>query len=150
MNGLKTINDTLGHEKGDEFIVSASRIICEQFKHSPVFRIGGDEFAVVLENTDYQNREELESQFNEIMESQQFEEEVVVAMGMSEYIDGTDYTIHDVFDRADHKMYMRKRQLKGMCYRGKCEECPCRDREHTDCEHYEKCNKYCKKRKMEN
>ena len=59
INDLKLINDTRGHRFGDEAIQRASRMICEIFKHSSVFRIGGDEFAVVLSGVDYEKRKEL-------------------------------------------------------------------------------------------
>ena len=50
VNGLKHVNDTLGHKAGDAYIRAASAMICEIFKHSPVYRIGGDEFAVLMVN----------------------------------------------------------------------------------------------------
>ena len=59
MNGLKAINDTHGHEKGDISINAVCQIVCRVFKHSPVYRVGGDEFVVILENNDYQERDEL-------------------------------------------------------------------------------------------
>ena len=48
VNGLKMTNDTYGHKAGDELLISACRIICRHFSHSPVFRFGGDEFEVIL------------------------------------------------------------------------------------------------------
>ena len=59
VNNLKVINDTLGHKAGDYWIKDASRMICSIFKRSPVFRIGGDEFVVVLQGQDFKNREKL-------------------------------------------------------------------------------------------
>ena len=41
INDLKVINDAHGHEKGDEYIKNCCSFICENFKRSPVFRIGG-------------------------------------------------------------------------------------------------------------
>ena len=71
---LKKINDQYGHDKGDVYIKTVSRLICSVFKRSPVFRVGGDEFAVVLQNEDYGNRKELTELFeknaNEICASQ--------------------------------------------------------------------------------
>ena len=58
-DNLKQINDQNGHDKGDIYIRAASQLICRVFAHSPVFRIGGDEFAVVLQNEDFINREDL-------------------------------------------------------------------------------------------
>ena len=52
LNDLKKINDTLGHEAGDEYIKEGCCMICTTFTHSPVFRIGGDEFAAFLTNED--------------------------------------------------------------------------------------------------
>jgi diguanylate cyclase (GGDEF)-like protein len=112
INGLKKINDTHGHKKGDEYIKTACGIICDMFKHSPVFRIGGDEFVVILENNDFENRKDLEKKFNELMDKQKIEKQVVIAMGMAEYSEGEDYTFEDVFSRADKKMYIQKRALK--------------------------------------
>ena len=52
VNGLKVINDTLGHKAGDEHIRKASRMICDIFQHSPVYRTGGDEFVVIMRGRD--------------------------------------------------------------------------------------------------
>lgn len=113
LNGLKRINDQLGHERGDRYIVDACRLICTRFKHSPVFRIGGDEFAAVLEGEDYESRAELERTFNLSMDHPADGEQPVVAMGMAEYRPGEDDSFRRVFDRADRLMYQRKSQLKG-------------------------------------
>ena len=65
---LKSINDRSGHEKGDIYLKTASDAICNTFHHSPVFRIGGDEFAVIFRNEEYQNMEPLIEQFNQAVE----------------------------------------------------------------------------------
>ncbi|MBR3316575.1 MAG: diguanylate cyclase, partial [Atopobiaceae bacterium] len=59
VNGLKIINDTNGHQAGDEYIRQACKMVCDIFSHSPVYRIGGDEFAVILTGRDYKSREVL-------------------------------------------------------------------------------------------
>ena len=51
-DGLQQVNATHGHDAGDLFICNCSRIICAVFAHSPVYRIGGDEFAVILSGVD--------------------------------------------------------------------------------------------------
>ena len=55
LNGLKEINDQHGHQTGDNFLRAGCRAICDVFDHSPVFRVGGDEFAVIARGRDYEN-----------------------------------------------------------------------------------------------
>ena len=64
VNDLKKVNDFYGHDAGDRHILSAKKLICDVFKHSPVYRIGGDEFTVILTGTDYENGIELLQAFD--------------------------------------------------------------------------------------
>lgn len=115
---LKMINDRNGHDKGDEYLIAASHLICDIFDHSPVFRIGGDEFAVILQNRDYENREELVYQFDlaqrELCDMAEHEwDEVHVALGVAAYDPDVDYSATDTERRADKIMYENKRARKG-------------------------------------
>ena len=112
LNGLKQINDTQGHEAGDRYIVAACRMICRRFIHSPVYRIGGDEFVAVLEGSDYQEREALLSAFERQITENLHTDSPVVASGMAEYYPGRDNSYRAIFARADKNMYRRKRELK--------------------------------------
>ena len=114
---LKYINDRYGHEKGDVYLQTASRLICRVFQHSPVFRIGGDEFSVVLQKGDLQNRDDLVQQFTnamaEISASAKNEwEQVHVALGIAAYDPQTDRNVNEVIRRADENMYENKRVRK--------------------------------------
>lgn len=113
VNGLKTVNDTQGHKTGDIYIRDAAKLICETFKHSPVFRVGGDEFVVVLRGSDFTNREELSQQFYETVKRNAEEDKVIVACGISVYDKGHDKNTAAVFERADAMMYRNKMSLKG-------------------------------------
>ncbi|MBO5573618.1 MAG: EAL domain-containing protein [Clostridium sp.] len=113
VNDLKVINDTLGHNAGDQYIRSACSIVCNVFKHSPVFRIGGDEFAVILRNSDYEKREELMAELRDKTAEGKSRGSVPVACGMAEYEDGRDTKTADVFERADQAMYAHKKEMKG-------------------------------------
>ena len=53
VNDLKVINDTFGHDMGDEYLKNCSKVFCNVFSHSPVFRIGGDEFVIILFGEQY-------------------------------------------------------------------------------------------------
>ncbi len=110
LNGLKEINDTHGHQEGDKFIKEGCHIICETFKHSPVFRIGGDEFAVISQGEDYNNIVELVKKIDETNVKNQAEGKVVIAVGMARY--NGDRNVATVFAQADKNMYNNKRALK--------------------------------------
>ncbi len=114
VNGLKHINDTLGHKAGDEYICSAARLICDHFVHSPVYRTGGDEFVVILTGNDYHNRREILDELNKKTEAAIGAGGVVVSVGLADYIEHEDYDMDTVFERADANMYARKKQLKEM------------------------------------
>ena len=114
VNGLKVINDTLGHKAGDEYIQKASRMICDIFQHSPVYRTGGDEFVVVLHGRDYLIRKELVLALHDRSVANISKNEVVISGGLSDYNPGADTSFHDAFERADALMYEEKKLLKGM------------------------------------
>lgn len=115
LNDLKKINDTMGHKAGDEYLVSSAKLLCDVFDHSPVFRIGGDEFAVFLSGTDFDARRRLIDRLQKIVrENLGRHEGPVIAVGMSEYDPARDLDISEIFDRADHIMYEDKRSLKIM------------------------------------
>ena len=87
-NDLKLVNDQFGHDKGDAYLKAACRQICRVFQHSPVFRIGGDEFAVILRNSDYDNRQQLVNAFEESVKRNNASvnnkwEEIQIAMGIA-------------------------------------------------------------------
>lgn len=114
-NNLKMINDTEGHAAGDEYIKKACAMLCEIFDHSPVFRVGGDEFVVFLRGDDFSNRNELMKKLrDQILENQHSGSGPVMASGMAEYVPKTDSLVSEIFDRADKEMYKNKHELKSM------------------------------------
>ena len=114
LNGLKAINDTYGHEEGDRYIKNGCMLICRKFCHSPVFRIGGDEFVVILEDSDYEERETLLWDLEKQVEENQKEGAVVVSTGIEIFDHERDTSFSSVFERADKKMYKRKCYLKSL------------------------------------
>ena len=117
-NNLKAINDQFGHEQGDIYLKSACSLICQVFTHSPVFRTGGDEFATILQNNDYQRRDELIGVFDirckDVSAASKVPwKRVDVARGLAVYDPKNDQSVHDVVRRADRLMYENKRKSKG-------------------------------------
>lgn len=112
INGLKYTNDTYGHETGDELICNASRIICEHFKHSRVYRIGGDEFSAILIGNDYFQRLELIKSFRKKAQDNHLNGGIVIASGLADFSFDTDKSFEDIFNRADENMYQDKKDLK--------------------------------------
>ena len=118
MNDLKYINDTFGHEKGDIAIRKLCMTVCEVFEHSPVFRVGGDEFVVILRGADYDNASKLTEKFSRIMAATHIDatlpewERISAAIGYAIFDEHKDITFEDVFSRADKKMYDNKAEMK--------------------------------------
>lgn len=112
VNNLKDINDILGHDAGDEYIISSYNIIHTTFKNSPIYRIGGDEFVVIPEQDDYEHRNELMDVFNSIIDANVKAKGTLVAGGMAEFVKGEDLSYRAVFKRANNYMYERKKELK--------------------------------------
>lgn len=114
---LKDINDAYGHDKGDVYLRNSCHLICRVFTKSPVFRIGGDEFAVILQNEDYYNKEKLRKYFIEkSAEISSFAkepwEQIRVAVGIAEFNPSLDKSVEEVVVRADRLMYENKRERK--------------------------------------
>ena len=118
LNDLKKINDAYGHDCGSMSLRQISSLICNTFVHSPVFRIGGDEFTVVLRGNDYDRIEELVSSFyaaqSELAANPKISpwDRVSAALGYALYDARRDHSAEDVFRRADEKMYEQKKQMK--------------------------------------
>ncbi len=113
INGLKYVNDTKGHAAGDKLIKDASSLICDIFSHGSVYRTGGDEFVVLLMGKGYDTRDEVIAAFNRQIEENIKKNEVVVSIGYAT-LQPDDEQLHDLFERADHMMYDRKKELKSM------------------------------------
>lgn len=117
-DNLKVINDKYGHEKGDVYLKTAAKAICEVFQHSPVFRIGGDEFTLILLNEDFKNRTELINFFkvncNTVNEQAKNDwEQIHISIGCAISELSNMASVDDVLRKADQLMYENKRKRKG-------------------------------------
>ena len=114
---LKLVNDQYGHDKGNIYLKKSCSLICRVFRHSPVFRIGGDEFAVIMQGDDFENRDALTRLF--ITESATIAsiaenrwEQISVSVGVATYDPAVDRSAKEVVDRADKLMYKNKKSRK--------------------------------------
>ncbi len=113
LNDLKGINDVYGHSTGDEVIKNAARILAVVFGKDRTFRIGGDEFAVVMKNTSEAELSEYFTMYEHGIDSYNKAKPndvpaVLMAHGTAFYRPGEDKAFLDVFKRADEAMYVSK------------------------------------------
>ena len=121
INYLKYVNDTYGHAVGNQLLITATNVLTETFKHSNVYRVGGDEFVVILEGEDYEAREELLTGLT--FRTREGEEiPVSYAFGMATYTKELDVGVDDVLKHADSAMYLHKRNLKRLQLRSNVNE----------------------------
>lgn len=116
INGLKLVNDTLGHAEGDKMILNSYQAIKSQFPNAEVYRIGGDEFVVILEKRTAAIAEKLAVEFRAAMaekSSKAYKQsgEAIVSCGWALYDPKTDASCEDTFNRADKDMYQDKERF---------------------------------------
>ena len=115
-NNLKEINDTYGHENGNEYLINSCKLICQIFVHSPIFRIGGDEFIVILTGNDLKNHRELLNSFQKGISSTRNAafpwKQISIAYGIAIADNAKGTTIAETFNKADNNMYKNKRAMK--------------------------------------
>ncbi|MBR2529060.1 MAG: EAL domain-containing protein [Blautia sp.] len=95
VKNLALVNESKGREAGDQLIREASTLVCETFKHSPVFRVTGDQFAVIAQGYDFDYVDVLLKSLRATI----LREELPVSCGMAKY-DETE-GVSAVFARAE-------------------------------------------------
>ena len=118
LNDLGKINSSYGLDQGNLAIKKLCGICCGVFKHSPVFRIGGDDFVAILKNEDFDNIERLVAEFNEqqIQTGEGVEpwDDISAAVGYAIYSAESDDSAESVLNRAEKAMQARKKQMKSV------------------------------------
>jgi diguanylate cyclase (GGDEF)-like protein/PAS domain S-box-containing protein len=113
LDGLKFINDTLGHQAGDQMLIQVADILRQSFRTGDILaRIGGDEFAVLLEETDAETMEQLLQRLRRaVREYNNTGPEIPLSLSLGQALgEGEAIDMHAVFREADNRMYREKIQ----------------------------------------
>jgi diguanylate cyclase (GGDEF)-like protein len=117
INGLKKVNDTLGHDAGDELILTVVNVIKQVIRETDfIIRMGGDEFIIVFVNISIEEAERVWERilgiFDQINNTKSKPYIVSVSHGIIEYDTIDESGIEGLIKSADKKMYTEKRDLK--------------------------------------
>ena len=102
LNGLKEINDQKGHDAGDKFIVQTAQTLKAVFGKRHVYRLGGDEFIVVLPNISH-------LAFQQLLEAAKSQLGATASLGTA-INDTMDTDFESLLKAADAEMYENKKQ----------------------------------------
>ena len=121
VNNLKKMNDVYGHEKGNQYLKNSADLIASVFGRENLYRIGGDEFVVVMEGKERQAEsmqllQEFRTRIRDYHERKGLKpwEQVYAAAGIADYTSGKDTCTEDVLKRADMAMYTEKVEMKAV------------------------------------
>nr|WP_317351767.1 GGDEF domain-containing protein [uncultured Agathobacter sp.] len=116
LNLLKKINDTYGHEKGDELIKRFADVLREVYSlYGITARIGGDEFVAILNNVSVQETEKLISNMLILIETKNKEDDILKLSTAYGYVmsdEVADSNPHIIYKLADDRMYEYKKKSK--------------------------------------
>jgi diguanylate cyclase (GGDEF)-like protein/PAS domain S-box-containing protein len=117
LDGMKRINDTLGHEEGDAALIDVAAILKETFRSSDIIaRIGGDEFAVLAIDATEISPEiimtRLQNQISDHNKKEKRHYKISISMGIARYDPENPCSLDDLMSRADKLMYKQKRSKK--------------------------------------
>lgn len=114
LNKLKYINDKYGHSSGDKYIKLCASCLTETFiSTNNIYRIGGDEFVVIINNTNFKEIESLiDELYNKLNKEKFIGFSPSIAYGFAFYDSFLDVNLYNTFNRADKKMYLNKSKQK--------------------------------------
>lgn len=116
VNGLKKVNDTFGHNAGDQLIKDSAEVLMAITRDSDILvRLGGDEFLIILPNCDSEQAEEVWDRVLEVLgEINEYKDDYKISMshGVVQYEVAKDWTMDEFVEIADQKMYEEKLRLK--------------------------------------
>ncbi|MEZ0537712.1 diguanylate cyclase [Caldicellulosiruptoraceae bacterium PP1] len=119
VNNLKTVNDTYGHQEGDEMLKIVSKILQEVVRsYDIVFRYGGDEFVIILHKATLNEANivwnRIQNKINDFNSSTSKPYKISVSHGFSEFDPASNLSLDELIKIADEEMYKDKRKQKGL------------------------------------
>ncbi|MBR2660791.1 MAG: GGDEF domain-containing protein [Clostridia bacterium] len=120
INWLKKMNDTYGHEQGNLYLQGAANLIRSVFGDDHLYRIGGDEFVIILEGKAQEGTEDRIRKFKEEIARLQADEslkpweKISAAVGLARYEKGVYRETEEVLRKADEVMYADKMAMKAV------------------------------------
>jgi diguanylate cyclase (GGDEF)-like protein/PAS domain S-box-containing protein len=113
LDGLKAVNDSCGHKKGDEYIINTAGILKSTARSEDIIaRIGGDEFALILPLTDYNEAagicNRIRDNIKKFNSQNKLSKELSISLGF-EVLKNSEQSLDEVFKKADDNMYLNKR-----------------------------------------
>lgn len=113
---FKNVNDTHGHDVGDYILFELAKIVGNHIRKSDILaRIGGEEFAIIIPETDISNAVALAEKIRKIIENYTFKyvDKITVSIGITSFQDAD--TIDTIFKRADIALYKAKINGRNRC-----------------------------------
>jgi len=119
LDNFKSINDSFGHNKGDEILKEVANILKNSFRECDlVSRYGGDEFVIIVENPSFEVLDNLKSRLRNIIETEFKDFEISVSIGFSCFpkdisnVKDEEEIINKLLTIADNRMYENKKERK--------------------------------------
>jgi diguanylate cyclase (GGDEF)-like protein len=121
---LKKVNDTFGHNYGDQYIQKIAEILkktcLEQgidlgdgYHHHTIFRIGGDEFAIITQEMSEEQRQQFKDSLNANLDAFNQQKKLPfplsVSIGCANFDPKEDHSFLDAYEKADKEMYIQKK-----------------------------------------
>jgi diguanylate cyclase (GGDEF)-like protein/PAS domain S-box-containing protein len=132
LDNMKWINDTLGHQEGDNALVATARVLKRTFRDSDIIgRIGGDEFAALAIDTAGVTGEMFAARLQDCLDAHndlQTAYKLCFSVGVAYYHPGNWVTLDKLIAQADELMYEEKKKHRAEA----CQDCPVEAKDHED------------------
>lgn len=115
LDDFKSINDTWGHQEGDRALklIAGVLIRAAEKNNSMAFRIGGDEFVIITDTSEYGIAEKICDDIKTSLTKVDFRDDYIIKMSMGIKLYDATMTISQLINTADKELYEVKRSRKG-------------------------------------